>query len=435
MRKKIQTADLVILIAVASTTLYVIFRNLPRVLGSFALLWAPLTLLILFILRSRSFVKAPVNYIIVYGILVVGILQYTLWKYMTDFNRIRILYECFYLFVFSAIWNYYNFKRDFNGLAFISKWGILFISVTLITTNIALFIDPTIVRASANNADFSALQTNIYNIFGTMDYSYIQAVICLIPILVFFIKSGDKIFIPRRLLIVILLLIIVTEFRSQVFANILVTIIITALSLISTKNRRITFLTVTLAGLLLLAIPGSFYSSIFTDLSNEFDPESITSQKLKGIALFIDNPEVDKTTDIGRRAERYPLLFEALSLKPFLGHSSYDSNMNIGAGAHLYWMNRLAIWGIPGFLFFIFVLYKLFRNIGSQFEPGYRYYYFLSVMTVILLGLTKAIGGREPWLILIIIIPGMYYLPLIYKNKTISHNPDPSIPSKGIIKK
>ncbi len=422
MTRKFKIYDLVILIAVASTTFYIIFRNLPRVLGSFALLWGPLALLTVLIMRPKSFTREPMNILILYGIIIVGILQYTLWKYMMDFNRIRILYEYFYLFVFTAIWSYYNLKRDILGLAFLSKWAFIFIIISLITTNIALFIDPAIVRASANNADFTSLQNNIYNILGTMDYSYVQAIIGLIPILVFYIKSERKFLFPRKILIIILLLIIITELRSLVFANIMVTILITILSFISSKNRRITFITITISGLIFIAIPNSFYAKLFSDLGSNFDPNTVTYKKLTGISVFIENPEVDNTTDIGRRVARYPLLFEALAARPVLGHSSYNSRQNIGAGAHLYWMNRLAIWGIPGFLFFIFVLFKVFRNIGSQFEPGYRYYYFLSVMAVILLGLTKAVGGREPWLMLIVVIPGLYYLPLLKQSKRRASN-------------
>jgi hypothetical protein len=39
----------------------------------------------------------------------------------------------------------------------------------------------------------------------------------------------------------------------------------------------------------------------------------------------------------------------------------------------------------------------------------------LSAATIIFLGLLKAIGGREPWLMLILVIPGLYYLPLLEK--------------------
>jgi len=141
------------------------------------------------------------------------------------------------------------------------------------------------------------------------------------------------------------------------------------------------------------------------------------SKKLKDFAIFIEISEIDETTDAGRRAERYPMLYDALFAHPVLGDSSNKSVNNISGGAHLYWMNKLALWGIPGFLFFIFVLYKIYKSISSLFSDGYRFYYFLSVIALIFLGLTKAIGGREPWLILIVVIPGLFFLPLLKQTK------------------
>jgi len=339
---------------------------------------------------------------------------------MSDFNRIRILYEGFYLFVFTAIWVYYNRKGDFTGLARLGKWGFIFILITIITTNIALFVDPDIVRDSANNADFTPFQMRLFNITGSMDYSYIQAVICLIPIIVYYIKSRQNLLFPRNILIMILILLVLSELRSQVFANIIITIIITILSLISSKNRLITFITVAISFLVIIIIPTRVYSDLISGLSSNFNPESVIYNKLTGIVEFIENPGIDSETDIGRRAERYPLLFDALSSSPFLGHSSYKSNLNIGAGAHLYWMNRLAIWGIPGFLFFVFVLYRIFRNVSSKFDREYRYYYYLSLLSIILLGMAKAVGGREPWLILIVVIPGLYYYALMGQSGRVS---------------
>jgi hypothetical protein len=151
--------------------------------------------------------------------------------------------------------------------------------------------------------------------------------------------------------------------------------------------------------------------------------------KLNDFAVFVENPDIDPSTGAGARAERYPLLYNALINSPVLGNTSYRSHLNIESGAHLYWMNRLALWGIPGFLFFIFMLYKIYRSISSLFDANYSFYYFLSVMAFVFLGLIKAIGGSEPWLILIVVIPGLYFLPLLEESKK-----DMAIHKNSIIK-
>lgn len=417
MKRKFGIIDILILITIASTTLYFVFRNLPSISGSFAALWAPVILFLMFINRPITFTSKPMRYLLLYGVISVGILQYTLWKYMNDWNQIRILYEFYFLVVFTAIWSYYFGRRDLVRLALISKWSFIFIIITLITTNIALFIDPGIVRDSANNAEFTSFQVKVFNYSGAMGYSYIQAVICLIPILIYHIKNRVEMVFSRKILIAILILLLITEVRSLVFANIIVSVLMVLISFVSSKNIRISLITVSLIGVIFVSIPNSFYANSFYSLSSGFDQNSLMNKKLKSFAVFIENPEFDNSTEIGGRAERYPLLFKSLSGSPFTGDASYESKITVLGGAHLYWMNRLAIWGIPGFLFFLFILFKIYKSISSNFDPGYRFYYLLSVMSLVLLGLLKAVGGREPWLMLVLVIPGLYYLPLL-KQKT-----------------
>ncbi len=319
----------------------------------------------------------------------------------------------------TAILSYYRVKFDFKKLALLSKWAFIFIIISLITTNIALFIDPDLVRQSAASGDFTSVQKSVFKLTGAMGYSYVQAVVCLIPIIIYHIKSKKKMVIPPIGLLVILILLLITQIRAQVFANILVAAAITALAVIGSRKRWISFFTILLLGIFIMVIPNSFYANSLASLSTYFERDSEMYYKLNDFASFVENPDLDISTGTGARIERYPLLYEALIANPLLGNASYKSNLNIGAGAHLYWMNRLALWGIPGFLFFVFMLFKIYKSISSLFDANYRYYYFLSVMAFVFLGLMKAIGGSEPWLVLIVVIPGLYFLPLLQPKKAI----------------
>ena len=347
----------------------------------------------------------------------VGILQYTLWRYLNDWNRIRILYEFYYLVVATAIWKYYIGKGDFKKLALISKWTFIFLVITLVTTNIALFFDPTLVRESARTDSFTPSQNRLFNLTGTFGYSSVQALICIIPILIYNIKRKQNMVFPKKLLVIILILVLVTEIRAQVFANILVTILITILSLLGSRRRHVSVIAISLFVVIFLAIPISFYRDVLMSLSSNFDKNSETYYKLTDFAKFIENPEFTASTGTGSRAARYPLLYKELLDKPLLGYASYESKLNRMGVAHLYLMNRLTLWGIPGFVFFIYVLYRIFTSIKSKFDRGFRYFYFLSVLSIIFLGLIKAVGGSEPWLMLIVVIPGLYYLPVLQEVK------------------
>jgi hypothetical protein len=385
-------------------------------MGSFAALWAPTTLVILIVTRPSTFIKGPLKILLLYGIIMIGILQYTLWSYMNDWNRYRIFAEFYYLLVITAIFFYYWSKLDFRRFALLSKWAFIFIIISLITTNIALYFDPNVIRQSAVSGNFTPFQEKLFKLTGAMGYSYVQAVVCLIPILVYHIKNKKKMVFTPKILIVILILIFITEVRAQIFANVLVTAMIIILSFMATKKRRTSFIIVLLIGILFMIIPNSFYSDTFYFLSSFFDPDSEMYYKLTDFARFIKY-EGDTSTGLGNRAERYPMLFEALAASPILGDSSYESHINIELGAHIYWMNRLALWGIFGFSFFIFTLFKIFKSISSIFDADFKYYYFLSMAAIFLLGLTKTVGGREPWLMLIVIIPGLYFLPILEQQK------------------
>ena len=181
-----------------------------------------------------------------------------------------------------------------------------------------------------------------------------QALVCLIPVLVYHIKYQTQMIFSRKILIVILLLIMITMIRAQVFANLLAAVAITILSYAGAKKARKFFVLVTLVVILFLAIPSSLYADMLIAISSYFDVDSHIYYKLNDFAFFIRYPEFGWSTGAGGRAERYPLLFEAFMVAPLLGDASYNSSFahNIAAGGHLYWMNKLTIWGIGGFLFF-----------------------------------------------------------------------------------
>jgi hypothetical protein len=79
-------------------------------------------------------------------------------------------------------------------------------------------------------------------------------------------------------------------------------------------------------------------------------------------------------------------------------------------------MNKLTIIGIFGLLFFIFIPYNFIRNNLQHFNSTYKFYYILSSLSILTYGLMKNIVGRETWYTFFIILPGLYYLPLL-KNK------------------
>jgi hypothetical protein len=113
---------------------------------------------------------------------------------------------------------------------------------------------------------------------------------------------------------------------------------------------------------------------------------------------------------------------EAFVRSPVLGcyfNSSEFINGYELDGAHLHWMNKLTVTGIIGFVIFIFIPIFFIKNNLHYFNSQYKFYYLLASLSILCYGLFKTIAGRDTWYAFFIILPGLYYLPLLRKNGTL----------------
>lgn len=408
MKTKIYLQDIVIIVALASTLLYVVANKLPFGLGSFRFLWGPAVLFILLITRPNIIVYGPMKFILLYGLLSIAMLQYTLWEHMSEWNQRQLLNEFYSLVVVIAIWSYYRIRKDYVKLSLVSKWAFVFIVITLITTNIALSYDIYIVRVAASG-EFTPYQERIRQITGAAGYGYAQSFVILIPVLVYYIKKRQKMVLPWFYLLMVLALVLITLARAQVFANFVAGAVITVLAFLGFPYRKKTFTVAFCLGVMILVLPPTFYTNAILTVNNYFEPETVIHSRLSDVVAAVEFRSIEEGGAIEGRYNRYPLLFDALTANPLLGHASEKSGFDISPGGHLFWMNKLALWGIPGFLFFVFVLYKLYKSISSTFNNAeIKFYYLLCVLGFIILGLTKNTGGREVWVLLIAVIPGLF---------------------------
>ena len=68
--------------------------------GKFSFFWGPSALIWIFLVQSSVFKNKAMRYLILYGVLSLGLLQYTLWKHMSDWDRLSLLNEFYGIFVF-----------------------------------------------------------------------------------------------------------------------------------------------------------------------------------------------------------------------------------------------------------------------------------------------------------------------------------------------
>ncbi len=408
LKYKFQPISFIILFTIMSTTLYVVANNLPTGVGSFRFFWAPLTLIALAVVKPSIYVKRPVSYVVLYGVLFFGLLQFTLWKYMDEWNRNALLEEFYALIVFVAIFQYYRLRNDYKGFATLGKYSFYFVLITIAMSHIALFIDPMIIRTSASTGIFTENQLLFFKQIGAGGYGYMQALVLVVPLVFYYIKNPRQSIWPKWVWLIFLILIWFLIIRANIFANILTIGIVSLLAGFLDKIRKYLPLLLTLSGILFL-IPNETYGDFMFSIANLFDDNLFMHDKFYDFGLFINSSGTDISTGAGGRADRYPLLLEAFLQSPLLGAAFIESLLYDSSGAHLYWMNKLALLGIIGFSFFTFMFVKIFRSVVVLFDKQFSYYYILSSMAFVLIGLMKNISGREPFFVLMILIPGMYF--------------------------
>jgi len=251
---------------------------------------------------------------------------------------------------------------------------------------------------------------------GGGDYSFASALVCLFPMIVYFYKKRPQIF-PRKYILIFGILCFYALLRMQIFANILMAVLIITLSLLGSSRIRRSLLIIGVFTVISISIPKTFYANLLIHTSNYFEPSSEIYFKLNDMSTFILNGEKGKT-GAGERVARYPLLINAFKNNPIFGHYINNNTTDISPGGHLYWMNKLTIFGLLGFLPYIFIHYRFIRNNLNLFNKEFSFYYLLSVGSIITLGLMKNLAGRSLWFTYFIILPGFFYLSIFESQKT-----------------
>ncbi|MFK5982670.1 MAG: hypothetical protein QM499_07135 [Flavobacteriaceae bacterium] len=395
---------------IITSTLMIVANNVPY-LGSFRFLWAPIGLISFILLKSKILSHKMSISVLMYGVLFAGILQYTLWNFASDWYKQIILGDFYNLIIFVFLAVYLLTAREFVFWGRLAKWGVYFLIITAIMTIVATQIAPMVVRASySGGLDKLEGFTALYKL-GFGSYGFAISLVAFIPIVVYFIKSKINIVFSKNFLWSIFIVLIITLIQMQIFANILVGMLLIVLSLVSAKNRKNTFFWIIGLVLIFSIIPLKIYADILINIGSTFSTDSNVYYKLNDMASYIVNSNVSDT-GMGVRYARYPELLTVFFAQPIVGDASYNSSFynEMVNGGHLYWMSRLALWGVFGFIGYLLILKNIFQPIFNLFDKEFRYYYGLSLLSVFILGLVKNLTGREQYVMLLIIIPGLYFL-------------------------
>jgi hypothetical protein len=405
---------------IASVYLPQVFNNLPPFIRSHHL-WTILWFLSLLVFNPQIFLNRAIVYVLAYSFFLF-IATETIWISMDSWNKKLLFNEFYQIAVGVSVITYFQQSKDYIGLANITRWAIVFLCITAIMSIISSAIDPMYARnltslsAVTNESEIEAILS--FKRFGGGTYSTAGAFMCLFPIFIYYYKNIKISLISKKLIIIISIIIFLALLGMQIFGNIIIAIVFSIVALLGMKRIRQSVLVVVLFFSVVMIIPKEMYVNRLLTISDYFEKDSDLNFKFKDLATFIETGAdiKDNSTGVGSRAERYPILMGTFIKNPMSGCfflSDKFGNGYHGEGAHLHWMNKLIIMGIIGFILFLYIPYKFIRNNLQHFNSAYKFYYILASLSILSYGLIKVIAGRETWYAFFIILPGMYYLPLL----------------------
>lgn len=382
--------------------------------------WAILWFISVILLAPRTFADKFFLYVIFFCIIFTFLLLNTLWNNVNEWNKTLAQTEVLQFLIPISLYTYFRASRDFDGLAILVKWTLFFIAITAILSIYSSTIDPMYAR-NLIGGEYTKTEAMVFSKIGGGGYGFAGALIFLFPIIIYYYRNSVKIPFSKIQILIFGILCFVALIKMQIFANIILSFFGIIFALIGAKRFRKSLTYAVILFALVVIPPKTVYSDLLVGASSYFKPDSDIFFKLNDIAAFIKLGErVESST--AERAARYPLLWEGFKANPIYGRYNSNSLLDIALGGHLYWMNKLTVYGILGFIPFIIIFYIFIRKSIKQFDMKFTFYFLLSEFSGLAYGLMKNILGIEFWVMVFFIIPSLYYLPYFKKKVPLLKN-------------
>lgn len=407
----------------ASTFLPIVFNNLPRFIGSHHL-WTIIWVISLFIFNPKIFSSRTMIFVLAYG-LFLFLATETIWNNIDDWNYKMLFNEFYQISIGISVFTYFSQSRDYLSLAKITRWSLIFLFITAIMSIISSIIDPLYARnltglaAVTNESEIEAILS--VNRYGGGTYSTDTAFMCLFPVLIYYYKNIRVSIISKKQTIIISVIFFLALLGMQILGNILIAVVFFIIALLGIRKIKQSVLAIVLFLFIVMIIPKNVYVNALVSVGNYFEKGSELNFKFKDLALFIEtgSDTNENTTGTSERVARYPMLMETFTKSPLLGCYFLSDETGNGynlEGGHLYWMNKLTTTGIMGLIFFLSILFNFIKRNIRYFDSSFKFNYYLSSLAILSYGIIKVIAGREAWYTFFIILPGLYFLPLLKKS-------------------
>lgn len=393
-----------------TTYLPVVTNNLPPIIRSHHL-WAGIWGVSILILARPIFNNRILLYVLIYYLLLVLVMMNSVWSNMDKWNRAQGINELYMLTMALTMYAYFEYSRDFVGFAKILRWVLTFIFFTAILSIYSSIVDPMYARKIVSGAIDQAEDVLKY---GGGSYGFAGAIMMILPLVIYYYRNNYKSNYSKPIILLFGILLYYALLRIQLFANILLSTIIIVIALIGERNIRKNIIFFGLLTVLTVALVPYMPQFLFY-VSNFFETDSEVYFKINDLAVFIKYGADYGDTATSLRSARYPMLFEGFLTNPLLGIFNSDSTLNIEGGGHLYWMNKLTVYGLLGFIPFALAFYFFVKNALKIMDTEFSFYFLLSIGSGVVLGFMKSLAGREFWYMFFFILPGLYWLPLLKK--------------------
>jgi len=410
---------ILIIILMGMVFLPVVSNHLPAYIGSWKI-WLLIFEISLILLKPKVIWNKLVLIVLIYGLFIFIMLQ-SFWVGMDEWNKENLKTEYLAILLAITFISYFKVSQDFKGLAIVTKYALIFIGITGIMTIYASYVFPMYARLLFMEYYEGDLARELAFRFGAGDYGFVLVFVAILPCLIFYFKNNHLFFLKEKWAIgLFILILVIALIRMQIFTNILVGFIFSIIAFLSVKKRVRNSIIIGIIAFVFVIIPQSVYINTLYGLSESTKGIEDVSYKFKEFAVYLETGGTIKQNEVSYRASRFPMLLNAFKQSPLLGCFYPNEAFGFGynqEGAHLYWMNKLTVTGIVGFLFYISILIVFIRSQLKNIKGEFVYYFILALLSVIVYGFFKNVAGRDVWFVFFIIIPGMYYLPLLQKNK------------------
>ncbi|KWW31950.1 MAG: Uncharacterized protein AUK63_46 [bacterium P3] len=273
------------------------------------------------------------------------------------------------------------------------------VTILMKSTVMIIIVSFVVLLVLIGNVDLRRLSTAYENDIEVqtpsfINYTLLHVYALLIPVVYYCCVKINGLY--KYLCIVLLVLLSYVVYKSSITASLIIGVVSLLLSIsLSSKNihRTVFFITVLFATFIVF-----YYSGVFVSI-------------LKGILPYFEGSAVEEKIEDALFLLSTGESGGSFAAREDLHQRSWDSffsNILIGggmAGGHSSLIDRLATMGLLGFIPYFMIYYSIIKQWVKHFDRFGKRYYYLGVLSVVVMLYSKGLFGQEGNLVFMVLMP------------------------------